>query len=402
MTVKEMVAVAKQLQASGVGYDQGQRWSFLDKPRRRIIPNRECDCSSSCGAIAWLGGYPIDLGGTFYTGNIGGRLRAVGFDEIDISRWDLAKLKANTAAGDFILGPGHIVFVITRSQWWSAEADERGKASGGKAGDQRNETKIRAPYMRSKGWSRLYRPRSVAIWQARAIAAYAAGKTVQLDQALAIVKKRAPYDGPALERFLKRWRTLDAGMPIDTDPAALVQANGHAYVVLGSALRPDGTLTLKYLRRLKLVKAALIANPGSKVLLSGGAARNGITEAVAGMTWLIGQGIDKRRVYTEEKSSSTIGNAVGSVPQLVKLGVTSYTLVSDASHLRRAQILFLAAAHKIETSQNAALPLSPMTPLGFNDYTPAPMKPTQPVTAETRLAIAKEVAALLGLTDTAK
>lgn len=38
--------------------------------------------------------------------------------------------------GDFLLGPGHVVFCYTPTKWWSAENDERGKSTGGKAGDQ--------------------------------------------------------------------------------------------------------------------------------------------------------------------------------------------------------------------------------------------------------------------------
>ena len=47
------------LNMANVGYDKNDRWSFLDMKKRTIKWDKECDCSSSCGAIAWLAGYPI-------------------------------------------------------------------------------------------------------------------------------------------------------------------------------------------------------------------------------------------------------------------------------------------------------------------------------------------------------
>ena len=46
------------LNMANVGYDKNDRWSFLDMKKRTIKWDKECDCSSSCGAIAWLAGYP--------------------------------------------------------------------------------------------------------------------------------------------------------------------------------------------------------------------------------------------------------------------------------------------------------------------------------------------------------
>lgn len=150
--LEKMQFWADDLNISNVGYDQGQRWTFLDKANRQIISNKECDCSSSCGAIAWLAGYKVDLDG-LYTGNFTSRFKSAGFDIITFK--SLSQVKT----GDFIVTPGHhVVFVRSASKWWSAEQDENGHASGGKAGDQTgSECRYRAPYTRSGGWDYIVR-----------------------------------------------------------------------------------------------------------------------------------------------------------------------------------------------------------------------------------------------------
>lgn len=151
--IARMQDVADQLQSKKIGYDQAERWSFLDKSGRTIKSSQDCDCSSSCGAIAWLAGYSIKgIGGDLYTGNFADYFVSAGFTKIGYtsSRWK---------TGDFILAPGHhVVFARDPDRWWSAEHNESGGASGGKDGDQGGECYFRAPYERSGGWSYILRP----------------------------------------------------------------------------------------------------------------------------------------------------------------------------------------------------------------------------------------------------
>ncbi|MGV8848121.1 MAG: twin-arginine translocation signal domain-containing protein [Propionibacteriaceae bacterium] len=150
--LQKMQYRADELNVSNVGYDQSQRWTFLNKTTRTILTGKECDCSSSCGAIAWLAGYKIDLDGLI-TGNFAARFKVAGFSVIDFT--SLSQVKT----GDFLVTPGHhVVFVRDSKRWWSAEADENGNASGGKAGDQTgSECRYRAPYNRSGGWTSIVR-----------------------------------------------------------------------------------------------------------------------------------------------------------------------------------------------------------------------------------------------------
>lgn len=152
MTIAKMNAAVDQLAKSNIGYDQWARWSFFKNGK--IVPNTAADCSSICGAIAKLGGYDVDLTGTFYTGNFAAKLKAAGFTVLKYT--GLSQVKA----GDFILSPGHHVeYAYTATRWYSARIDERGKAYGGKPGNQSGkETGFINAYTYSKGWDYVVRP----------------------------------------------------------------------------------------------------------------------------------------------------------------------------------------------------------------------------------------------------
>lgn len=160
MTIARMHDYADRLAASNVGYDQGQRWSF--NPGRdglSVQPNSECDCSSSGAAIARAGGYPVDTADPIYTANYRQKLTAAGFQAISVAGKSRGELVEILRPGDHLLGPGHTAYYRSTTQLWSAESDERGRASGGQAGDQTGlEARYRTLYMRSRGWEWILRP----------------------------------------------------------------------------------------------------------------------------------------------------------------------------------------------------------------------------------------------------
>jgi len=148
-TIAQMQAAVRTINSAQPGYDQDQRWTFYDKGD--AIPNKECDCSSVCGAIIQMGGYPIDLSGTFYTGNFNEKAVAAGFTKIRFNS------VSDVQVGDCINAPGaHVEFAYSDSQWYSARNDEKGGSTGGKAGDQGGQENVGYgdPYDMSKGGSR--------------------------------------------------------------------------------------------------------------------------------------------------------------------------------------------------------------------------------------------------------
>lgn len=404
MTIAALVAIAKRMATGPYGYNQADRMSMLSSNGKLglagLAATGDADCSSSTRIAYYLASLvgPEILKGDFWTGNAASRLKSTDmFTVTSTAGWSLAKLRKTLRAGDSLVGPGHMVLCVGPNQVLSFESDERGRSAGGKRGDQTGrEGRIRSLYSRSRGWAYLIRPISGAALQRQILAAHKAGKSA--DEALRRYRLRAPWDGPRWTTFMALWEGWEQGMPLAYDPVTLdVPDAGHAFVVLGSALSKSAEVTEKFRRRLALAALALDANPGSVVLISGGAPKATITEAAAGRRWLIDAGIDPARILTEEKSASTIGNARYSVPILRAKGITSYTLVSDASHLRRASTLFAAARLQIETGINRVIGLTPTTPLAFDDYAPSPVKPQGPIDATSRATIADEVQSLLGL-----
>lgn len=153
-SIAKMVAAASAIDKANTGYDQHQRWSFFNKTTKAIIPNKEGDCSSVCGAIAAIGGYPVNLADPFYTGSFRNRMKEAGFSVIKFT--SLSQLKV----GDFVLGEkGHVEFVPAVGMMFSANKDENGKANGGKAGDQTGkEVYFKKQYNYAKGWDYILRP----------------------------------------------------------------------------------------------------------------------------------------------------------------------------------------------------------------------------------------------------
>lgn len=153
-SIAKMVAAATAIDKANTGYDQWQRWSFFDRATKKIIPNKEGDCSSVCGAIAALGGYNVNLNDPFYTGTFRQRLVAAGFTAIKFT--SLSQLKT----GDFVLNESnHVEFVPSPGMMFSANKDEKGGATGGAAGDKTGvEVYFKKAYIYSRGWQWILRP----------------------------------------------------------------------------------------------------------------------------------------------------------------------------------------------------------------------------------------------------
>lgn len=153
-SVALMISLARKIKPNKIGYDQGKRWSWLDKKARKIIKNKSCDCSTLSAGLAWLAGYNVDVSGTCWTGNIDVLMKKAGWKVLKFTKISDVK------AGDMVVKKGaHVILALSKTEWLSAQADERGKASGGKLGDQTGkEVVIRAPYNRSGGWDYILRP----------------------------------------------------------------------------------------------------------------------------------------------------------------------------------------------------------------------------------------------------
>jgi len=120
--------------SGNLGYDQNQRWD--------IRVGGEADCSSL--VIHALQEAGFDTGNATYTGNMSANLVARG--------WQRLPNNGSPQAGDILLNDAHHVAVyLGGGQLAQASIDERGRASGGRSGDQGTETNVRSYY--NKPWN---------------------------------------------------------------------------------------------------------------------------------------------------------------------------------------------------------------------------------------------------------
>lgn len=122
----------------------------------------------------------------------------------------------------------------------------------------------------------------------------------------------------------------------------------HAFVVLGYRL-DNGKMTDELKGRCQAAAAAARSYPGSILVCTGGATGTGNptgnTEAAEMKKYLVRTcGIDAERIFTDEKSLTTLDNAVNSLWILNAQGIESMTLVTSDYHQRWGQIVFNAVA----------------------------------------------------------
>ncbi len=224
---------------------------------------------------------------------------------------------------------------------------------------------------------------------------YACQRNNSGDEADALkgIASKSALSGRLYDSLAALW-TLQNKYPIiwTTVPKDLPE-QGHVFVVLGSGLKADGSMPAKFLRRLKLAKKALDLYPKKKLIISGGAPKKGKTEATVGYNWLRSQGIAASRLIREASSASTIGNAKYTMAILVKQGFTSYTIITDASHQRRASVLFEAARVLQCEKKGADIRVNQVKNISYPDSASA----RKAVTATVSSGIAYHTALLLGI-----
>jgi len=119
-----------------------------------------------------------------------------------------------------------------------------------------------------------------------------------------------------------------------------IEQNNHAFVVLGYALSEEGEMEETLLERLKIAKEAAEAYPDSKIIVTGGVPKQGITEAEVMFDWLVENGIDEERIVKEDRATDTVENALFSMEIAKNEDVKDITIISSATHMRRALTIF--------------------------------------------------------------
>ncbi|MBF6191504.1 YdcF family protein [Nocardia beijingensis] len=118
-------------------------------------------------------------------------------------------------------------------------------------------------------------------------------------------------------------------MPIPRGPVT-------AIVVLGYGLLPDGGMRQELVERLHAGYVQALLAPVSPIIVTGGNARNGVTEARAMADWLIAHGMPAARVHLEPEAGTTAQNAERSATIMRAIGARDAVVITSADHLDRA------------------------------------------------------------------
>jgi uncharacterized SAM-binding protein YcdF (DUF218 family) len=120
-----------------------------------------------------------------------------------------------------------------------------------------------------------------------------------------------------------------------------------AIVILGYGLQPDGAM--RPILRTRVLTGLTVAQffPQSPIIVTGGNARNGKTEAGQMRNMLMLFGFPANRIIVEDRANSTVQNAQFSVPLAKEAGTSGVILVTSSSHQDRADGNFADAGANV-------------------------------------------------------
>lgn len=119
-------------------------------------------------------------------------------------------------------------------------------------------------------------------------------------------------------------------------PPPTVRGPVTAIVVLGYGLLPDGGMRPELVDRLHAGYLQALLAPFSPIIVTGGNARNGVTEARAMADWLIARAIPAARIHLEPEAGTTVQNAAHSATIMRAIGARDAVVITSADHVDRA------------------------------------------------------------------
>ncbi|RIJ77480.1 hypothetical protein D1871_07075, partial [Nakamurella silvestris] len=220
------------------------------------------------------------------------------------------------------------------------------------------------------------------------------GMTADLQKILRAMEAQSPADGAIWRKVITFWDEANTSLKINAVVPAGLPTSGHVFALLGFALAADGSMQPELVSRLQVAKAALDAYPTSRIVVSGGVAKNGWTEATRMRDWLLSNGIAASRIILENEATNTQTNASKSLELMYAAGdITSYTVISSASHIRRATVLYHGASLKVQKETGSATFIRPLANVAYLDNTTS----EQPPSASENSLITSNVASLFGV-----
>jgi uncharacterized SAM-binding protein YcdF (DUF218 family) len=118
------------------------------------------------------------------------------------------------------------------------------------------------------------------------------------------------------------------------------QSNFDVIVVLGGPMRSDGSISAVTRSRVLEATRQYRARVAPRLIMSGGPTHNRFIEAEGMARFAELQGVPASAIFLEGQSLDTIQNAYYSYRIMQEHGWQSALIVSSASHLRRASLIF--------------------------------------------------------------
>ena len=125
--------------------------------------------------------------------------------------------------------------------------------------------------------------------------------------------------------------------------------NSDLIIVLGHQLRIGGRPSKDLITRLQAALKLSSEQENPIFILSGKGAVEGFYEADVMSQWLQNRGISSDTIICEKQSMSTIENAVFTEKIIRSLSFKSITLITSASHIDRAETIFLKILERTHT-----------------------------------------------------
>lgn len=180
----------------------------------------------------------------------------------------------------------------------------------------------------------------------RTLAFYGGGYRADVLHELKTLNSLSADFGPIYSSVVNMWDYIENDMPenISCAPDGLENGGaGHAFIVLGFALKSDGTMENELIGRLETALNCAEKYPNSYILVTGGVEKNGWTEGDRMHDWLIEHGVDESRILVENKAPDTAGNAANSFKILYGMDdVHTVSVISSQYHIKRGSILYYA------------------------------------------------------------
>lgn len=168
----------------------------------------------------------------------------------------------------------------------------------------------------------------------------AAGSAAEVEQ----LRRIAPDRVPEVEALFAAVDQAVGSTLTDSSPQTAPPNTG--VVVLGYALKKDGTMDAPLVQRLEKTLEVARALPDAPIVVTGGVEQAGNTEGALMKNWLVQRGVDAARITDENFARTTVENALYSSYVLATKRVDHAILISSASHVRRGTVDLTLAARE--------------------------------------------------------